>query len=109
MSQLEKLNFNGQIIYPFNTYGSIDLGESINDIQKLCPEAIVKNGFGIKDNAIKIKEHSKKQINEWLNENFEEYEEINDNERSDRILFDQSKILKINFFMFICLYILFYV
>ena len=51
MNQLEQLDFRGKTIYPFNTYGSSGVAESVNDIKKLCPDAKVKEGFAIKDST----------------------------------------------------------
>jgi len=56
MNQLEQLDFRGKTIYPFNTYGSSGIAESVNDIKKLCPGAKVKEGFSIQDSTSRIKE-----------------------------------------------------
>ena len=53
--QLEKLNFQGKTIYPFNTYGTTGIGNSTIDIKNYSPEALVKEGFPISDYNIKIK------------------------------------------------------
>jgi flavodoxin len=104
VNQLEKLNFRGKTIYPFNTFGSLGVAESINDIKKYCPNAIVKDGLPIQDSTSKVKEASMKIIVNWLDDNFLEHKN-NENERNS-ISKDNSLIVKVNFILFL-LYILF--
>jgi flavodoxin len=104
VNQLEKLNFRGKTIYPFNTFGSLGVAESINDIKKYCPNAIVKDGLPIQDSTSKVKEASMKIIVNWLDDNFLEHKN-NENERNS-ISKDNSLIVKVNFILLL-LYILF--
>ena len=45
INQLELLNFEGKTIFPFNTHEGSGVGNSINEIKKYAPKAIIKNGF----------------------------------------------------------------
>ena len=73
ISQLEKLNFKGKTIYPFNTHGGSGVGSSISDIKEYTKEANVKDGYPIKGGEIDKKEND---IIEWLDDNFDlEYNE----------------------------------
>ena len=47
MNQLELLNLEGKTIYPFNTHEGSGVGNSINEIKKYAPKAIIKNGFPV--------------------------------------------------------------
>ena len=58
--------------------------------------AIVKEGFPISDNMIKIKSDSMKNIENWINKNFENPQESNS---SDLNLPNSTKILSINLFL----------
>jgi flavodoxin len=104
VNQLEKLDFSGKTIYPFNTFGSLGIAESVNDIKRYCPNAIVKDGLPIQDSASKIKEASMKKIVNWLDSNFVEHA-IDENGR-EGISKDNSFIVKVNFILWL-LYILF--
>ena len=68
ITQLEKLNFQGKTIYPFNTHGSSGVGSSISDIKEYAPGANVKEGYPIKGSEIKNKEDD---IIDWLDDNFD--------------------------------------
>ena len=70
INQLEKLNFEGKTIYPFNTYGTSGVGNNTIDIKNYAKGAIVKEGFSISDNSIKIKSDSMKNIENWIYKNF---------------------------------------
>ena len=104
VNQLEKLDFRGKTIYPFNTFGSLGVAESINDIKRYCPNAIVKDGLSIQDSTSKIKEESMKKIVNWLDNNFVEHS-IDENRR-EGISKDNCLIVKVNFILLL-LYILF--
>ena len=104
VNQLEKLDFSGKTIYPFNTFGSLGIAESVNDIKRYCPNAIVKDGLPIQDSASKIKEASMKKIVNWLDSNFVEH--AIDENRREGIIIDNSLIVKVNFILLL-LYILF--
>jgi flavodoxin len=104
VNQLEKLNFRGKTIYPFNTFGSLGVAESINDIKKYCPNAIVKDGLPIQDSTSKVKEASMEIIVNWLDSNFVEHA-IDENGR-ESISKNNSLLVKVNFILLL-LYILF--
>ena len=63
MTQLELLNLNNKIIYPFNTHGSSGIGSSVNDIKNIVSGATVNNGFPIQKSNV---ENSEDDVNEWL-------------------------------------------
>lgn len=44
---LENINLNDKIIKPFCSHEGSGLGRSIEDIRRLCPDSIVKEGFAI--------------------------------------------------------------
>ena len=44
---LEHFNFDGKIIKPFCTHEGSGMGNSVRDIQKLCPNATVEKGLAI--------------------------------------------------------------
>jgi len=67
INQLEKLDFEGKTIYPFNTHGSSGIGSSISDIKSAAPKATVKDGFPLKGSYAR-KSDSHEDIKEWLNE-----------------------------------------
>jgi flavodoxin len=68
ITQLEKLNFKGKTIYPFNTHGSSGVGNSISEIKQYAPDAKVMDGYPIKGSEIANKEED---IIDWLDENFD--------------------------------------
>ena len=98
-NQLEQLDFRGKTIYPFNTYGSSGVAESVNDIKKLCPDAKVKEGFSIKDSTSIIKEESIKIIKEWIYDIFRDSDNINDRKDSQNIYNNHSLVIKVNFLL----------
>lgn len=50
-------------IYPLCTHEGSGLGNSVRDIQKLCPKAIVHNGLAIRGSQVNQAEN---KIKEWL-------------------------------------------
>jgi len=44
---LEAHDFTGKTIKPFCTHEGSGLGNSVKDIKKLCPAAVVKNGLAV--------------------------------------------------------------
>lgn len=50
---LESVDTKGKIIVPFCTHGGSALGNSVDDIKKLCPTARVLKGLAIKGNKAK--------------------------------------------------------
>ena len=105
MNQLEKLDFTDKTIYPFNTYGSSGIAESVNDIKKLCPGEKVKDGLPIKDTTPKIKDESVKIIKEWLDNNFSNSSDTDDKSDRKGINNDHSLIIKINYLLLVLLLI----
>ena len=96
MNQLEQLDFSGKTIYPFNTYGSSGVAESVNDIKKLCPDAKVKDGLAIKDSTSKIKEESVNIIKGWIYDIFRDSDNINDRKDAQNIYSNHSFFIKMN-------------
>ena len=68
ITQLEKLNFKGKTIYPFNTHGSSGVGSSISDIKEYAPDAKVMDGYPIKGSEIRNKEED---VIDWLDDLFD--------------------------------------
>lgn len=58
---LESNDFTGKTIIPFCTHGGGGLGHIMQDIAKLCPSAIILNGFGGYGNSC-----SSSQVSIWL-------------------------------------------
>jgi flavodoxin len=44
---LESYNFNEKIIVPFCTHAGSGLGNSVNDIKRLCPSSVIREGLSI--------------------------------------------------------------
>ena len=83
ITQLEKLNLNGKIIYPFNTHGGSGVGSSISDIKDYAPGATVKDGYPINGNQIKNKEDD---IIDWLDDTFDlDYDGDDNSDESSQI------------------------
>ena len=62
---LESLNFEGKVIYPFNTHEGSETGNSISEIKKYAPKAIVKKGFALSGvEARKSESHG--SIKKWF-------------------------------------------
>ena len=99
MNQLEQLDFRGKTIYPFNTYGSSGVAESVNDIKKLCPDAKVKEGFAIKDSTSRIKEECVNRIKDWIYDIFRDSDNISDRKDAQSINNNHSFYIKINFLL----------
>jgi flavodoxin len=59
----ESYDFTGKTILPFCTYGSSGLGRSVTDIKKLCPNATVRDGLGVRAANIKT---SGNEVTAWL-------------------------------------------
>ena len=68
ITQLEKLDFKGKTIYPFNTHGSSGVASSVSDIKEYAPDAKVMDGYPIKGAEIANKEED---IIDWLDDNFD--------------------------------------
>ena len=64
---LESLDLKGKVIYPFNTHEGSGNGNSISEIKKYAPNAIVKNGFALSGtDARNIESHG--SIKNWFHE-----------------------------------------
>lgn len=60
---LEKYDFTGKIIRPFCTHEGSGLGESENDIKKLCPGAKLEKGLAIHGARVS---DAKATLKEWV-------------------------------------------
>lgn len=60
---LESYDFSGKVILPFCTHEGSAMGNSENDIKKVCPKAKVLKGLPIKGSRVK---ESEKEIRQWL-------------------------------------------
>lgn len=60
---LESFDFSGKVIKPFCTNEGSGLGNSIKDIKKLCPNAIVEEGLAIHGGSVR---KSQKDIEQWI-------------------------------------------
>jgi len=62
MTFLESLDWKGKTVFPFNTSGGGGLGNSVDVIRKLCPEADVKDGMGFEGHEI---EERLEEVKAW--------------------------------------------
>ena len=69
MNQLQLLNLEGKTIYPFNTHEGSEMGNSIKEIKKCAPKAIVKNGFSLSGTSARTID-SHEHIKNWLHKTF---------------------------------------
>jgi len=60
---LEKFDFSGKTILPLCTHEGSGMGQSENDIKKLCPGAKVEKGLAIRGGSVK---NAEKDIAAWL-------------------------------------------
>lgn len=67
-SFLESYDFSGKTILPFCTHEGSALSASVDDIKKVVPSAIVKDGLAIRGSNI---EEDDKLIKEWLDKVFD--------------------------------------
>ena len=108
MTQLELLNFQGKTIYPFNTHEGSGTGNSISDIKKVVPSAVVKDGFALRGQDAR-KNESRANIEKWLKEDLELNlnNSTNNNEEINRIpqTNNESNIINIS----ICLLLLIFI
>lgn len=59
---LERYNFTGKVIKPFCTHEGSGFGNSISDIQRLCPGADVRPGFKVRGAQV---ERAEKDLKKW--------------------------------------------
>lgn len=60
---LEHYDFSDKTIRPFCTHEGSGLGSSLKDIQRLCPNAVVKSGLAVYGSEV---ESSRKEIERWV-------------------------------------------
>lgn len=60
---LEHFDFSGKTIKPFCTHEGSGLGNSLNDIKKLCPTAKIEKGLTIHGGSVK---QSRNDIEKWI-------------------------------------------
>lgn len=60
---LEHFDFSGKRIRPFCTHEGSGLGNSIKDIQRLCPDAKIEKGLAIHGGSV---ERSERDIEKWI-------------------------------------------
>ena len=65
MTFLEKLDWSGKRILPFNTSEGSGLGQSVEWIRELCKGAVVENGFALKGSQVDGKQA---EIAAWAKE-----------------------------------------
>ena len=95
ITQLEKLNLNGKVIYPFNTHGSSGVKYSVDDIKSHASGATVKDGYAIAASKIQNKED---EVIDWLDDNFD----LNSDVKFNSAHYNK---IKYKLFLLICLYI----
>ena len=104
INQLEKLDLNGKIIYPFNTHGGSGIANSIDDIKSYVTNATVKDGFPIITNDIIEKDLSMNKIKVWLekilDKEFIEEEENEEEEEEENDENNNSVFMNINLYLF---------
>lgn len=61
---LEEYDFTGKTVIPFTTHGGYGVGSSVEDIQKLCPDANVVEDIFESDREDISKEI--KEISSWI-------------------------------------------
>lgn len=62
---LEHFDFNGKEIRPFCTHEGSGMGNSLEDIRRLCPDADISQGLAIRGGSV---ERSEGEIRKWLEE-----------------------------------------
>ena len=62
-TQLEKLDFNGKIIKPFVTHEGSAMGNSLNDLKKLCKGAKIESDLAIQGSTV---DNAKDIVEKWI-------------------------------------------
>jgi len=62
-SFLEGYDFSGKTIVPFCTHEGSNLGQSISDIKKLCPQSNILDGHAFRGSNVK---NAQNDLSEWL-------------------------------------------
>ena len=65
MTQLELFGFKGKIIYPFIIHEGTGIGNSVNQIKKSAPEAIVKEPLVLSGKEAR-EDDSHEKIKRWI-------------------------------------------
>lgn len=65
-TQLEKLNLDEKVIMPFCTHEGSKMGNSEDDLKRICQNATVKRGLPIQGSNVK---QSKEELEKWINNN----------------------------------------
>lgn len=60
---LEHFDFSGKTIKPFCTHEGSGLGSSVRDIKKMCPNAVVDDGFALRGSGVN---NYKKELEKWV-------------------------------------------
>jgi flavodoxin len=60
---LKENDFSNKTIVPFCTHEGSQLGQSVSDIRKLCPQATVLDGLAVRGSEVK---NAQEQVKEWL-------------------------------------------
>lgn len=60
---LEHFDLRGKNIRPFCTHEGSGMGNSIRDIEKLCPGAIVKQGLALRGGSVR---NAQNEIKKWI-------------------------------------------
>lgn len=60
---LEHFDFSGKVIRPFCTHEGSGMGNSLADIKRLCPKAIVESGLAIYGSRVN---KAKSEVERWL-------------------------------------------
>ena len=63
-TQLEKLDFTEKIVKPFCTHEGSRMGNSKNDIKRICKGATVLEGLPIQGSTVKS---DKQKVENWIN------------------------------------------
>ena len=64
-SFLSEYDFSGKTIIPFCTHEGSQLGRSVADIKKMCPQATILDGLAIRGGDVK---NAQDEVSGWLRE-----------------------------------------
>lgn len=62
---LESYDLKGKKIYPFCTHEGSGMGNSVNDLKKLCSQSIIKHALAIRGSQVN---QSDNKLKEWIEE-----------------------------------------
>ncbi|MEG0276526.1 MAG: flavodoxin [Coprobacillus sp.] len=63
---LEEYDLTDKNIYPFCTHEGSQMGKSVEDIKKLCPQSHIKKSFAIYGSQV---HRAQEQVKNWIKEN----------------------------------------